>query len=161
MCALVCQSVCVAELFVFGSLEGQPRNRSTNFKYDVSYAKLALTAWNIIFGFTLINRYFCTVDINTCACACLSVSVCVADLYLVVRQWLIIRKPPRQVSGFWKKITHIKNSETYRKPARNRPETCRGGFWQVSSWFPDNPSLSDHTLCLTVWKGEQEVGRQI
>ena len=41
------------------------------------------------------------------------------------------------------------------KKSRNLPETCRkpaaevsGRFPEVSSRFPDNPSLTDHTVCI-------------
>ena len=75
-----CVCLCGRAICMFGSLEGQPRNWSTSFKFDFSYSKLALTACNIIFGFALFDRYFCAADINKCACACLF--VCVADLYV-------------------------------------------------------------------------------
>ena len=49
------------------------------------------------------------------------------------------RKPPRQVSGFLKKNHTNKKfgnqPETNRKLAENLPETCHGGFRQVSGGF--------------------------
>ena len=50
---------------------------------------------------------------------------------------------------FEKKITLMKNSETYWKPAGNLSETCRKPAVEVSGGFrrfPENQSLTDHTV---------------
>ena len=55
------------------------------------------------------------------------------------------RKPPEtgrrgfQIFLLIKKLTN----KTFLKKNGNLPEIVRGGFWR----FPDNPSLTDHTVC--------------
>ena len=60
-----------------------------------------------------------------------------------------LRKPAAEVSGrfpdFEKKYANKKFGnlpETYRKPAEKPPWPVSGGFQR----FPDNPSLTDHTV---------------
>ena len=66
----------------------------------------------------------------------------------------MVRKSAAVVSGRFPDFLIIKNittNEKIRKPAGN----LRGRFPEVSSRFPDNPSLTDHTVC-TLFHREKE-----
>ena len=64
-----------------------------------------------------------------------------------------LRKPAGNLRGRFPDFEK-KNPETYRKPAGNLPRRFPTGFRQVSGGFqsfPDNPSLTDHTVPLDCW----------
>ena len=75
--------------------------------------------------------------------------------YHMVRQWWNIWKSAgnhRNRGGFrWVSESFISRILIFFKKMYyvllENPETCHGGFPEVSGGFPDNPSLTDHAVC--------------